>query len=535
MAGTLRVGVRDGADQTPKVVANGKDVAVSVDDRKTSLRWQPLVMMVDTTNVSAGQLDKIKQNVVGIAKREFAGGSQSVKIATDEGGVGVLTNPETAESTAQSMADGWTAKPAANPSKPNWSNVGGFLGGAFTSPTISRARPWGLVFSSLCVSPDVEVPDLSSFPGPIRFLTWNTDLPRGCAEQREAWLAKVREKKADIEVLDITDPSQGEAIKKARAGRSDVIDESMILSGVPYEGGSLSLSVAVEGADPWTGAYTNESAPKEWSRQATIASQAKSRKMLIAGFGVLVVLVLLGAVVRARTSAAEVGKWEAVGEAEDLSATMDPDAWNATIFQLTGAMPVLAEVREAAQLGPSAASKKAKAKADAKADAKAKKAEAKAAPAEAAAPPLPPEGSESTQNVGLKTPATPGNTGMTVAMPVLDDGTGYDADTPFEIGVLLRGKPVARKTKKFRKVFSIGRATDNRVVIQKDDTVHRYHVVVRPALQGKEWWLEVSPTATNRTNLNGKDLRAGGRYRLPTRFRLQLGEATEVRGRAASD
>ena len=120
---------------------------------------------------------------------------------------------------------------------------------------------------------------------------------------------------------------------------------------------------------------------------------------------------------------------------------------------------------------------------------------------------------------------------MTVAMPVLDDGTGYDAEKAFEVGVLLSGKPVARKTKKFRKVFSIGRATDNRVVIQKDDTVHRYHVVIRPALEGKEWWLEVSPTASNRTNLNGKDLRAGGRYRLPARFRLQLGEATEVRGR----
>ena len=124
-----------------------------------------------------------------------------------------------------------------------------------------------------------------------------------------------------------------------------------------------------------------------------------------------------------------------------------------------------------------------------------------------------------------------GSTGMTVSIPVVDDGTGYDAQTPFEIGVLQGGKPVARKTKMFRKSFSIGRATDNRVVIQKDDTVHRYHIVIRPAVQGKEWWLEVSPTASNRTRLNGKDLRPGGRYRVPGRFRLQLGEATEVRGR----
>ncbi len=525
VAGTIRVGVRDGADQTPKVVANGKDVDLQVADRKTSLRWQPLVMMVDTANVSAGQLDKIKQNVVGITKREFAGGSQYVKVVGDDGNGDQMNNPETAESRAQALVDGWTARPAPNPKKPNWSNVGAFLGGAFAAPSVSRARPWGLVFSSLCVSPDLNVPDLSGFPGPIRFLTWNNDLPKGCLEQREAFLAKVRETKKDIEVLDIADPAQAEAVKKARAGRSDITDESMILSGVPYDGGALLLSVSVEGSEPWKGGYTDESAPSEWSRQATIASQAKSRKMMIGGFGLLVILVLLGAVVRARTSAAEVGKWEAVGEAEDLSATMDPDAWNATIFQLTGAMPVLAEVREAAQLGPGKEKKKKKAKPAPKA-----KAEPKVEVA-----PVPPEGSESTQNVGPQTPATPGNTGMTVAMPVLDDGTGYDADTPFEIGVLLRGKPVARKTKKFRKVFSIGRATDNRVVIQKDDTVHRYHVVVRPALQGKEWWLEVSPTATNRTNLNGKDLRAGGRYRLPARFRLQLGEATEVRGRAATD
>jgi pSer/pThr/pTyr-binding forkhead associated (FHA) protein len=122
---------------------------------------------------------------------------------------------------------------------------------------------------------------------------------------------------------------------------------------------------------------------------------------------------------------------------------------------------------------------------------------------------------------------------MTVSMSVMDDDSSsvQEAETPFEIGVLQDGKPVARKTKMFRKSFSVGRATDNRVVIQKDDTVHRYHVVIRPAVEGKEWWLEVSPTASNRTRLNGKDLRPGGRYRVPGRFRLQLGEATEVRGR----
>ena len=66
------------------------------------------------------------------------------------------------------------------------------------------------------------------------------------------------------------------------------------------------------------------------------------------------VLFIVIAIIKARSGGMEVAKWEAVGEAEALSESMDPDAWNATIFQLTGAMPALKEIREAAQLGPSA-------------------------------------------------------------------------------------------------------------------------------------------------------------------------------------
>jgi hypothetical protein len=255
-------------------------------------------------------------------------------------------------------------------------------------------------------------------------------------------------------------------------------------------------------------------------------------------------LLILGAVFKARTQGMEVARWEAVGEAEDLSTSTDPDAWNATIFQLTGAMPALTELKEAAQLGP--------VKDEITASAPAPETLSDE-PSTAEQEPIRPEVEEEEEEeeevdeeaAAASTSATssadveaakdgPASTGMTVAIPALDDGTGYDADSPFEIGVLQFGKPVARKTKRFSKVFSIGRATDNRVVIQKDDTVHRYHVVIRPAVEGKEWWLEVSPTASNRTNLNGKDLRSGGRYRLPEKFRLQLGEATEVRGRLAT-
>lgn len=521
--GALRIGLRDGAGETPKVIANEVGVDLQVDSRANSLRWQPLVMMVDTVNISEERLDKIKQNVTAIAKREFAGGSQWVVVGDETGGKLTMQQASGPEQSLPTMLDTWKAKPAESPKKDNWSPVAVRLKQVVAAPQVSRSKPWALVFSSMCVAPDEAIPDLLGFRGPIRFLTWSKDLPKGCEESRARFFEELG-KVSTIEVYDIDDPAQAENVKKAREGRGDVIDELLMVSGVPYDGGALSLAVSA-GGEPWTGAYTKDSIPPEWANKAITDKQAVTRKGLVVGFILFVILLIIAAVFRARASGAEINKWEAVGEAEDLSAEMDPDAWNATIFQLTGAMPVLKEVREAAQLGPAVAAGP-KNDGEETVAQKGKLSDVIKKPEE-----MVPEGSGATQGVKPAGKPTEGSTGMTVAMPVLDDGTGYDANSPFEIGVLLNGKPVARKTKRFRKVFSIGRATDNRVVIQKDDTVHRYHVVVRPAVQGKEWWLEVSPTATNRTNLNGKDLRPGGRYRLPDRFRLQLGEATEVRGR----
>ena len=518
--GVLTMGLRDGIGVTPSVIANEVSIDVKVDERTPSLRWQPLIMLVDSVNISAERLDNIKQNVRALTTREFEGGSQWVVLGDESGSKLTMQQGASAAQSISAVLDSWEAKPAESDRKENWSPVAVRMQQVITQPQVSRAMPWALVFSSMCVAPDEKVPDLAGFRGPIRFLTWSTDLPKGCAESRARFFEELA-KTSEIEVLDIDDPAQGEKIKAAREGRKDVHDERLVLSGIPYAGGALNLSVSA-GGDPWTGAYTQQSIPAEWARKAIVDKQATTRKGLVAAFIFFVVLVLGAVLFRARSTGAEINKWEAVGEAEDLSAEMDPDAWNATIFQLTGAMPVLKEVREAAQLGPAKTEPNNDGPSTVQQD----------GPLSDAAVP---EGSEATQGIKPSTPATEGSTGMTVAMPVLDDGTGYDANRPFEIGVLLSGKPVARKTKRFRKVFSIGRATDNRVVIQKDDTVHRYHVVVRPALQGKEWWLEVSPTATNRTNLNGKDLRAGRRYKLPDRFRLQLGEATEVRGRLTGD
>ena len=348
-------------------------------------------------------------------------------------------------------------------------------------------------------------------------------------------------------------PAQAEAIAASLQPRTDVTDEFLTLQGVPYAGGVLDIVVALDGVPPMKRSWTKEELEKvanDWPRQAAIDKSETVIKWSVIGFGLTVLLLILGAVFKARTQGMEVARWEAVGEAEDLSTSMDPDAWNATIFQLTGAMPALTEMKEAAQLGPGKDEPTVdkpvpKEPSDEPSTADQSPADDEMEPALTTGD----DGSEEEEEIdeaaaAASTSATPApdlaaadqmppSTGMTVGMPALDDGTGYDAESPFEIGVLQFGKPVARKTKRFRKVFSIGRATDNRVVIQKDDTVHRYHVVIRPAVEGKEWWLEVSPSASNRTNLNGKDLRSGGRYRLPAKFRLQLGEATEVRGRLA--
>jgi len=530
--GVLNIGLRDAGEVVPVVTADGAEIVIKVEGRAPTSKWQPLFMIVDTTNISEERLAKVKTNISGLAQREFNGGSRLV-VVSDQRGVGAEgTSTDSVAGAIKTTLESYKVIPNPDPKgrKPHYSTISSFLGRRLSNVPQAHAAPWAIIFSSLCVSPDDKPEEvIKGFRGPIRFLTWDAGLNENCAPNREAWLEELRKIRPDVEVYNLDDPTQSAKVDEARQGRTDVVDSILTVSGVPYGGGLIALTVEVPGVDPWTNTWKEESVPDEWARQARMEQSTRVRIGAAVAFGLMVMILIGIAVVKARRGGMEVAKWEAVGEAEDLSSSMDPDAWNSTIFQLTGAMPALKEVREAAQLGPSEKATEAqsgealrdssKQPGDTKADDKAPVAEEV------------PEGSEETSAIGAPDKPKLEKTGMTVAMPVLDDGTGYEADSPFEIGVLLSGKPVARKTKKFRKVFSVGRATDNRVVIQKDDTVHRYHVVVRPAQQGKEWWLEVSPTSTNRTNLNGKDLRPGGRYRLPARFRLQLGEATEVRGR----
>ena len=582
---TITLGTIDEADLEGKVLAGEVLSELKVDERVETARWKPFVIAIDSRNLAPERLEKIKKKVLALAKRELGNGSRFV-LLIDSHGQQLLA--ATRDDAAKKGKVWWTTLngiTANNPPDdkadvPFVSNAAQALEQMLplkeaTLPSKSQATM--LIFSSLCVAPkdsfyevvepqtdpggeagssegppaeptEKKLSRIRDFPGPIRIFTWSSNQHPDCAAQRDRWLGELRAVRGDDRITDVLDLDSGseDDFTKAMEARGDVTDETVTLSGIPYSGGPLRLLITLDDGAPYPqntwDEGTLEGTANAWTVAAAKQRAGKIQVGVVAGFIVLGILLLVGAVFKARSQGKEVARWEAVGEAEDLDTNLDPDAWNATIFQLTGAMPVLTDIAEATQLGPG--SETAPPKGESTVD--------------APAPMGDPDGDDSdyedggedavtsideAANAESTTPtpqpapdgADESHTGMTVGMPVLDDGTGYDADRPFEIGVLQFGRPVARKTKRFRKVFSIGRATDNRVVIQKDDTVHRYHVVVRPAVEGKEWWLEVSPTASNRTNLNGKDLRSGGRYRLPAKFRLQLGEATEVRGRLGED
>ncbi len=531
-SGKLNVGIRHSEAITPAIEVGGVAVEMAVESRERSHRWQPLFLLIDSSNITEERLAQVKDAVKKAAKAEFAMNSQLVVVADQLGARLDAKNPEAVDGVLTTeLLNKLNPIPSSDPRNPTYTTLDRALGFLNNMP-VSRGRPWAMIFSSLCMSPDAKPANLSLFRGPVTFLTWDADLHRKCQKPKAKWIETIQG--SAHSVLNLDKPEDAEAVAKARAGL-DVPDEQLSMTGIDYVGGAFNLKLSLPGSEgqPFNYADSGNNMPHEWARAATMAAQAESRALMYTGFGFMVLLVIGIAFMKARSTAVDFQKWEAVGEAEDLSDTLDPDAWNATIFQLTGAMPVIQEIRKAVQLGPGGAEPGDEATVDAP--------KPKAPPPPAAKAKAEPAGAsmDATQAAGPVAPGPtaggPPSTGMTVNIPILDDGTGYDASRPFEVGVLLNGKPVSRKTKKFRKVFSVGRATDNRVVIQKDDTVHRYHVVVRPAQEGKEWWLVVSPTASNRTNLNGKDLRAGGRYRLPERFRLQLGEATEIRGRVSKD
>jgi hypothetical protein len=533
--GMLRIGVR-GSEGKPIVIhVNGQAVEFTERSRTRTRRWQPLIFLVDRTNVVPDGLDKIKNLVLDRARARFEAeaklgefrfrGEPPLIIVADQAGQAIaVANADTVETGLKFMVSGWEAEVSTDPRKRVISQVSEFLEQVLAQ---SGGRAKAFVFSSFCVGKEAKIPDLTKFNGRVVFLTWDQGIDKKCKAQRSTWLEAVQKQAGEnLTVVTLFKAETRDDVKKALLD-VDLIDEIVHVTGVPYEGGEFDLRVSAAGVEkPWAAVFVQGDMPHGWVVAAEEAKSKVRRLQLWGALAIFVIVLGMAALLRARASAEDMAKWEAVGEAEEVATALDEDAWAATIFQLTGVMPALKDVAKAAQLGPPVEEEKTKLAPP--------KGPAPSPPSEPApkAPPKAPAGATGTTSAA-KTPPPP-STGLTVSMPVLDDGTAYAAERPFEVGVLLNGRPVARRTKKFRKVFSVGRATDNRVVIQRDDTVHRYHVVIRPALEGKEWWLEVSPTASNRTNLNGKDLRPGGRYRLPDRFRLQLGEATEIRGRLAA-
>ena len=528
--GVLHVWVRDAGDAIPVVTVNDVQVELSPSEPSDSSRYKPLLMVVDSSNVSPERLKRVLKDVKELAEREMRNGSRLVMVADQRGRVQMLEDVshigENAEAWKKFLA-GSPVDTGPESSDTYYSTVGLLLPKVLgREPGTKTKKVWAMVFSSLCMMPDEQPLKLDDFNGPVRLITWDDDLNRDCLKSKSRWLEASANDK--LQILKVGEDD--EAITTAMAGVA-AKDVKLTLGppagteGMDYRGGAIALDVRLPGAgddDAWKAIYKDDTLPNEWSRSAKIKKQQQRMTQVAIGFTVLLLLVLTGVIFKARSSAVDFAKWEAVGEAQDLAAPpVDPDAWNATIFQLTGALPgASSDSEEGGEDTRVQATPKKKAKA------KESKPVATDSPAAQDA-----GATMSSTNEQQQAGAAAAKTGMTVSMGVVDDGATYEALTPFEIGVLQDGKPVARKTKMFRKSFSVGRATDNRVVIQQDDTVHRYHVVIRPAMEGKEWWLEVSPTASNRTRLNGKDLRPGGRYRVPGRFRLQLGEATEVRGR----
>jgi hypothetical protein len=546
--GVLHVWVRDAGDAIPVVMVNDVQVELSPSAPSDSSRYKPLLMVVDTSNISAERLKRVLKDVKELAEREMRNGSRLVMVADQRGRVQMLEDAshigENAEAWKKFLA-GSTVDSGPESSETYYSTVGVMLPKVLNrEPGTKTKKVWAMVFSSLCMMPDEQPLKLDDFNGPVRLITWDDDLNRDCLKTKSAWLEASANDKLKVFKVGEDD----EAITTAMAGvaAKDVkltMGPPAGTEGMDYRGGAIALDVRLPGAgddDAWKAIYKDDTLPNEWSRSAKIKKKQQRMTQVAAGFTVLLLLVLVGVIFKARSSAVDFAKWEAVGEAQDLAAPpVDPDAWNATIFQLTGAMPIVTDAavkKRAAQLGPDSSADTESSGEDTRVQEmpkkKAKGQAKKAKPVATDSPAAQDAGATMSSTTEQQQAGAPNvKTGMTVSMGVVDDGSSYEALTPFEIGVLQEGKPVARKTKMFRKSFSVGRATDNRVVIQQDDTVHRYHVVIRPAMEGKEWWLEVSPTASNRTRLNGKDLRPGGRYRVPGRFRLQLGEATEVRGR----
>ena len=178
--GTLQVGVRDAKGEVPSVLADDLPIDVVVESRTPAIKWQPVFLIVDTTNIEQERLYKVKRNVSGLLTRELRAGSRLVVLSDHKGSGAEVTSLDSLETVVRPTLDSYEL--IANPDtsrkpKPHYSTISMFLSRRLANVPMSKARPWAVVFSSLCVSPEDKPTEvLAGFKGPIRFLTWDTGL-----------------------------------------------------------------------------------------------------------------------------------------------------------------------------------------------------------------------------------------------------------------------------------------------------------------------------------------------------------------------
>ena len=264
--GQVQIGHRDLGDRPLSIAVDGVEVEASLIGSEETLAWQPLYMVVDATHNFPELLDKIKRNVDGLATRELEAGSRLVVVSDQTGSTVEVRDLDTVEEVVKPLLQSWVAVGSGPGRSP--SPISPLLGRRLSNVPMANARPWALVYSSLCVGPEDEPPaSLTGFDGPIRFLVWDIEIDTQCLVRREYWLAALRERR-EIEVFNLHDVEQARATQDSMKGRGGVDDRISTFDGVPYRGGVLRLSVSAPGVETFQVTWTEDMLPWEWQAWA---------------------------------------------------------------------------------------------------------------------------------------------------------------------------------------------------------------------------------------------------------------------------
>jgi len=293
--GDLWVGHRGLTGSELTLTVNGEESDATLLSSEPTLRWRPLFFIVDQANIAPERLDKVARNVSRIATRELEAGSRLVVVGDQLGTGAEISSLDGVERVLEPVLASWSPLVSPSSRTPLYSTVSTALARRLGDVPMARAKPWALVFSSLCVHSEDPAPEgLADFDGPIRFLTWDTGLHHDCLENREIWLARLRAAR-EIEVLNIDDPGQAEAVRAALRQRGGEVEDGITtFSGLRYRRGPLRLTVSAPGVESFQATWTADSLPSEWQRQARVCGLAP------ASAGPLGLLLLLACLVAGR-------------------------------------------------------------------------------------------------------------------------------------------------------------------------------------------------------------------------------------------